>query len=358
VTARTRADLESLPAYVPGRNIPGAVKLASNEVSAGPLPSVVAAISSAAAEVNRYPDNGMTALIDRLAGRLDVPRARLAAGCGSVMLCQQLIQATCGPSDEVLFAWRSFEAYPLLAQAVGTGQRTVPLREDHTHDLHAMLAAITPATRLVFVCNPNNPTGTAVRRDELVAFLDAVPDDVLVVLDEAYFEFVSDPEVPDGIELSRERGNVAVLRTFSKAYGLAGLRVGYCVAPESVATVLRKVYVPFSVNSLAQTAALASLDVADELLARCRGIAAERDWVRGELLTLGYDVPQSQTNFVWLPLGERTGGFNEHCLEHKVVVRAFAGDGRTEGGVRVTVGDRSENEAFLAAASSFAGIRA
>ncbi|MGH3908320.1 MAG: pyridoxal phosphate-dependent aminotransferase [Pseudonocardiaceae bacterium] len=348
MTARTRAELESLPGYVPGRNIPGAVKLASNEVSAGPLPSVVAAIAEAAADVNRYPDNGVTALLDRLASRLGVPQAQVSVGAGSVMLCQQLIQATCGPDDEVLFAWRSFEAYPLLVAGLGVRQRTVPLRPDHMHDLPAMLDAITPATRLVFVCNPNNPTGTALRRGELVAFLDEVPDGVLVALDEAYYEFVTDPAAPDGIALGRGRDNVAVLRTFSKAYGLAGLRVGYCVAPEPVTAALRKVYVPFSVNSLGQAAALASLDVADELLARCRGVATERDRVRGELLAMGYPVPDSQTNFVWLPVGERTAAFNEHCLEHKVVVRAFPGDG-----TRVTLGDHGENEAFLAAARSF-----
>jgi histidinol-phosphate aminotransferase len=232
----------------------------------------------------------------------------------------------------------------------------VPLRPDHTHDLPAMLDAITPATRLVFVCNPNNPTGTAVRRDELVAFLDAVPDDVLVALDEAYHEFVTDPAVPDGMALRREnfgrdnvgRDNVAVLRTFSKAYGLAGLRVGYCVAPEPIITALRKVSVPFSVNSLAQTAALASLDVADELLARCQEIAAERDRVRTELLAMGYSVPDSQANFVWLPLGERTAAFNNHCLDHKIVIRPFPAEG-----ARVTVSDPTDNEAFLAAARTF-----
>ncbi|MGH3940634.1 MAG: pyridoxal phosphate-dependent aminotransferase [Pseudonocardiaceae bacterium] len=349
--ARIRADLESLPVYVPGRNLPGAIKLASNEVSADPLPSVVAAITAAAAGINRYPDNGVTALLERLAGRLDVPQGQLAVGAGSVALCQQLVTVTCGPADEVLFAWRSFEAYPLLAQGLGVRHRTVPLRPDHTHDLPAMLDAITPATRLVFVCNPNNPTGTAVSRAELVAFLAAVPDGVLVALDEAYHEFVTDPEVPDGMALRRDnlgRDNLVVLRTFSKAYGLAGLRIGYCVAPESVATTLRKVYVPFSVNSLAQTAALASLDVADELLARCRAIATERGRVRAELLGMGYEVPQSQANFVWLPLGARTAAFNDHCLEHKVVVRAFPGDG-----ARVTVGDPDENEAFLAAARNF-----
>ena len=348
MTVRTRADLESLPVYVPGRNIPGAVKLASNEVSEGPLPSVAAAIAEAAAGINRYPDNGITALSERLAARLNVPQSHLAVGCGSVSLCQQLVQAICGRDDEVLFAWRSFEEYPRITQVVGARPCTVALRPDHTHDLPAMLDAITPATRLVFVCSPNNPTGTAVRRDELVAFLDAVPGGVLVALDEAYFEFVTDPAVPDGVALGRQRDNLAVLRTFSKAYGLAGLRVGYCVAPEPIAAALRKMYVTFSVNSLAQVAALASLDVADELLTRCQRIATERDRVRAELITMGYPVPDSQANFVWLPLGEHTAAFDDHCLEHKVVIRGFPG-----AGARVTVSDPAENEAFLAAARSF-----
>jgi histidinol-phosphate aminotransferase len=207
----------------------------------------------------------------------------------------------------------------------------------------------------VFVCNPNNPTGTALRTEELERFIEQVPSDVLVVLDEAYKEFVDDPHVPDGVELAKAqwaqgRDNVAVLRTFSKAYGLAGLRVGYAVAPTAVAEALRKVYVPFSVNALAQVAALASLDAEDELMVRCRAIVAERIRVRGELLNAGFDVPESQANFVWLPLGEHTAAFNEHCLTHKVVVRAFAGDG-----VRVTIGDPEENDAFIAAAKSFAG---
>ena len=348
MTVRTRADLESLPVYVPGRNIPGAVKLASNEVSEGPLPSVAAAIAEAAAGINRYPDNGITALSERLAARLNVPQSHLAVGCGSVSLCQQLVQAICGRDDEVLFAWRSFEEYPRITQVVGARPCTVALRPDHTHDLPAMLDAISPATRLVFVCSPNNPTGTAVRRDELVAFLDAVPGGVLVALDEAYFEFVTDPAVSDGVVLGRQRDNLAVLRTFSKAYGLAGLRVGYCVAPEPIAAALRKMYVTFSVNSLAQVAALASLDVADELLTRCQRIATERDRVRAELITMGYPVPDSQANFVWLPLGEHTAAFDDHCLEHKVVIRGFPG-----AGARVTVSDPAENEAFLAAARSF-----
>ncbi|PZS35119.1 MAG: hypothetical protein DLM61_02445 [Pseudonocardiales bacterium] len=157
MTARTRADLESLPGYGPGRSIPGAVKLASNEASAGPLPSVIAAIRDAAGGLNRYPDNGAAGLVDRLAARLDVPPSHLAVGAGSVALCQQLVQATCGPTDEVLFAWRSFEAYPIITQVVGARQRTVPLRPDHTHDLAGMLDAITPATPLMLVMKTSNP---------------------------------------------------------------------------------------------------------------------------------------------------------------------------------------------------------
>jgi len=248
----------------------------------------------------------------------------------------------------VLFAWRSFEAYPIVTQVGNATPVRVPLTSSHTHDLDAMLAAITPRTRLVFVCNPNNPTGTAVRRAELTRFLDAVPSDVVVVLDEAYREFVTDPEVPDGLEFARTRPNVAVLRTFSKAYGLAGLRVGYAVAADEVIEAVRKVYVAFSVNALAQTAALASLDAKDELLARCADIVAERTRVRDALLDLGYEVPETLANFVWLPLGERTTAFAEHALAHKVVVRPFTGEG-----ARVTIGTREENDTFLEAARAF-----
>lgn len=348
-----RADLDSLPAYVPGRSVPGAIKLASNETPLGPLPSVSKAIAEATTTVNRYPDMGAFALVERLAERLGVRQEQVAVGCGSVSLCQQLIQALCNDGDEVLFAWRSFEAYPIITQVVGAQQVTVPLDTGHTHNLDAMLAAITPKTRVMFVCNPNNPTGTAVRRDALVRFLDAVPDGVLVALDEAYREFVTDPDVPDGLDLMRGRDNVAVLRTFSKAYGLAGLRVGYLISTDAITAAVRKVYVPFSVNAIAQSAAMASLDAADELLARCVELVAERERVRDGLLAAGYDVPESQANFVWLPLGERTADFAEHALSGKVVVRPFVGEG-----VRVTIGTPEENDTLLDAARSFPGSRA
>lgn len=343
-----RADLESLPKYVPGRTIQGAIKLASNEVPGGPLPSVAQAIAEAAQGINRYPDISSVALVERIARELDVPAEHVAIGCGSVSLCQQLIQALCEPGDEVVFPWRSFEAYPIvthIANAVGV---KVPLTAGHGLDLDAMLAAITPKTRLVFICNPNNPTGTVVRRAEVERFLDAVPEGVLVVLDEAYKEFVTDADVPDGVELGRGRDNVAVLRTFSKAYGLAGLRVGYAVAPKPIAVALQQVYVPFSVNLIAQAAAIASLDAADELMERCKEIVAERSRVRDALVAGGYEVPETQANFVWLPLGEQTAAFAEHALERKLIVRPFVGEG-----ARVTIGTPEENDLFLEAAADF-----
>ncbi|MFR9729054.1 histidinol-phosphate transaminase [Saccharopolyspora sp. MS10] len=348
MTVRIRADLDQLPAYVAGRTVAGSLKLASNEVSAGPLPGVPEAIGRAAADVHRYPDIGAGLLTDALATRLDVDRNRIAIGCGSVALCEQLVQITCTAEDAVVFPWRSFEAYPIMTQIVGATQIRVPLTAGHALDLDAMAAAITPETRLVFVCTPNNPTGPAVRRAELERFLDSVREDVLVVLDEAYREFVTDPEVPDGVGLAGRYDNVLVLRTFSKAYGLAGMRIGYAVGPAHVAEALRKVSVPFSVNAVGQVAALASLDAQDELRTRCAAVARERVRVRDELLALGYEVPETQANFVWLPLADRALEFSEHCLDERVVVRAFAGSG-----VRITVGDTTENDALLAAAKSF-----
>lgn len=346
MTVSPRADLASLPAYVPGRTVAGAVKLASNETPLPPLPSVARAIADASMTINRYPDMGAFELVGALSRRFGVSGDEIAVGCGSVSLCQQLIQAFCHDGDQVLFAWRSFEAYPILTQVVGAQPVTVPLTDGHVHDLDAMLAAITPATRVVFVCNPNNPTGTAVRRDALEAFLHAVPDDVLVVLDEAYREFVTDTDVPDGLTLRQP--NVVVLRTFSKAYGLAGLRVGFLVADPTVVDAVRKVYVPFSLNTLAQAAAVASLEAESELLERCRTIIGERGRVWQALLDAGYQVPESQANFVWLPLGEQATAFAEHALERKVVVRPFAGDG-----VRASIGTPDENDALLEAARTF-----
>ncbi len=353
MSVSTRPDISGLPAYKPGRNpadlarelgLPAAVKLASNEVAFGPLPSVVEAVTAAAGTMNRYPDNGAQQLTAALAERFDVEPDRIAVGCGSVSLCQQVLQAYAAPGDDVIFAWRSFEAYPLLVTVSGARPVKVALRDGYHHDLDAMAAAITDVTRVVFVCNPNNPTGTAIRRDALTRFLDAVPPHVLVVLDEAYREFVTDPEVPDALGIAAERANVCVLRTFSKAYGLAGLRVGYLVAGDpAIAEAARKTYVPFSVSTVAQAAAIASLAAEDELLARCREIVVERDRVLAALRQLDVEVPDSQTNFLWLPLGEQTMDFAGRCERSGIIVRPFPGDG-----ARVTIGAPAENDAFLA----------
>lgn len=340
--------LGSLPAYVPGRTVPGAIKLASNETPYPPLPHVLGRIAEAAGQINRYPDNFSTELTAALAAKYAVDVEQVRVGCGSVSLCTQLVQAVADADDEVIYAWRSFEAYPIITSVSGASSIQVPLA-DHVHDLDAMADRVTGKTRLVFVCNPNNPTGTAVRRDALVRFLRAIPEDVVVALDEAYREFVTDPDVPDGMSLLSEFPNVVVLRTFSKAYGLAGLRVGYAVAADpAITAALRQTQVPFAVTTVAQAAALASLEAPaeQELLARVAELVSERRRVYAGLAELGYAVPQTQANFVWLPLGDATTQWAAACEERKVIVRAFAGSG-----VRVTIGSCEENNNFLAAAA-------
>ncbi|WP_433298720.1 histidinol-phosphate transaminase [Actinoplanes sp. CA-030573] len=354
MTRLTRADLDSLPAYVPGRNladltrelgIAEAIKLASNEVPYGPLPGVVEAVTEAMASVHRYPDMGVVALRDALAGRYGVAADRIVTGCGSVALAEILVKATCLPGDEIVYSWRSFEAYPIISAGAGATSVRVPNTAGHGHDLGAMADAITDRTRLVIVCNPNNPTGTAVRKAELDRFLADVPSDVLVVLDEAYREMVTDPDVPDGIETYADRPNVLILRTMSKAWGLAGLRMGFLVAQPEVAAAIRKVLTPFSTSLVAQAAALAALSQEDEVKRRCSLVVAERARVTEALRKLSVDVPESQANFVWLPLGDKAARFGAVCEGRGVIVRPFQGDG-----VRVTIGTPEENDAFLAAA--------
>ncbi len=345
----TRSDLSALPAYVPGRTVTGAIKLASNEVPFGPLPGVVDAITAAARDTHRYPDLGAVALRDKLAAKYGVPAERIVTGCGSVALAELLAKATClDPQDEIVFSWRSFEAYPIIAAGAGVRTVKVPNRADHGHDLPAMAAAITDRTRLVFVCTPNNPTGTALHRAELDEFLAAVPETTLVVLDEAYREFVTDPGVPDALETYADRPNVVVLRTLSKAWGLAGLRVGYIVAQPDVAAAVRKVLTPFSTNTLAQAAAMAALDQGAEMARRAEIVVRERERLLTAVHKFLPEVPDSQANFVWLPLGDKSAEFSAACEEYRVIVRPFQGDG-----VRVTVGTPEENDAFLTATEAY-----
>ncbi|WP_017604145.1 histidinol-phosphate transaminase [Nocardiopsis alkaliphila] len=350
-----RAVLETIPAYKPGRKVVGpdgrSIKLSSNESPYGPLPSVREAIAHASADLNRYPDPGSTALVARLAGHLGVPEEHVALGAGSVGLLQQLLEAVGEAGVEVVYAWRSFEAYPLLAELSGVTSVRVPLK-DETHDLEALLEAITDNTRMVLVCNPNNPTGTTVRERELVDFLDRVPDHVLVILDEAYREYVRDPKVPDGVALYANRPNVAVLRTFSKAYGLAAVRLGFLVGHPHVIGAVNKTLVPFAVNHLAQAAGIASLDAEEELLERVAVTVQERERVREALLASGWKVPPTEANFVWLRADEDTLDFAGACAAVGVSVRPFDGEG-----ARVSIGTPQENDVFLSVATTYAKRR-
>ena len=347
----TRPDLEQLPSYVPGRSAPGAIKLASNEVPYGPLPGVVEAITQAAAQAHRYPDMGVVDLREALAEWYGVAADRIATGCGSVALTEHLVQASCQPGDEIVYAWRSFEAYPIIAAAGAATSVRVPNTAGHGHDLTAMAAAVTDRTRVVLVCNPNNPTGTAAGRAELDAFLAAVGEDVLVVVDEAYREFVTDPDVPDALATYLDRPNVVVLRTLSKAWGLAGMRIGLLVAEAEVVAAVRKVLTPFSTSAAAQAGALAALRQPAEMRRRCDLVIAERSRVTEavrKLVPPPAVVPQSQSNFLWLPVGEAAAPFAAACAEGGVLVRPFAGEG-----VRVTIGTPEENDAFLGLAAQF-----
>lgn len=349
-----RAHVADIPTYVPGKPPtprPGLVtyKLSSNENPYPPLPGVVEAAEAAVGLVNRYPDMGATALYDALATRLGVPVADLAVATGSVALIYQLLSAYCDPGDEVVHAWRSFEAYPIAVTTAGATSVPVPVTADGRHDLAAMAAAVTPRTKVVLVCTPNNPTGPSVTQAELDAFLAAVPPHVVVVVDEAYLEFVRMDDAVDGLATYRAHANVVLFRTFSKAYGLAGFRVGYAVAAPPVAAALRAVSLPFGVSHVAQVAAVASLGAEDALLERVDALVAERDRVVAGLADAGWVVPEPQGNFVWFALGERTADFAAACDAAGIVVRPFAGEG-----ARVSIGEPEGNDRLLEVARAFA----
>ena len=325
-------------------------RLASNETPFPLLPSVVAAVSEALVDSNRYPDPAATRLTEALATKHGLSADRIAVGCGSVQLVQELVEIACDAGDEVVFGWRSFEAYPTLATIAGAVPVQVPLRDGHL-DLDAMAAAVTERTRLVLLCTPNNPTGPALAETAVKQFLATVPTDVLVVIDEAYAEFVDDPLAVDGTRLLDAHPNLLVFRTFSKAYGLAGLRVGYAMAgsPE-VAAAIRQVHLPFAVSIAAQAAALASLEVEPELLAQVATIVAEREPLRQVLLAQGWDVPAAQGNFVWLPTGPDSDRVSQVFEDHGVLVRCFSGDG-----IRITLGTPADNAKVIAAALAARG---
>lgn len=349
-----RAHLAGVPVYVPGRSaaeamaehgIAEAVKLASNEVPFGPLPGVAEAVMGALAETCRYADHDSDVLAAEYAATLGLTRDRVAVGPGSVGLLQQLTLAYAGQDDEVLYPWPSFIAYPQFSGVVAANRVVVPLRRCSI-DVDAVLAAITPRTRIVFIANPNNPIAGALRTADLRRLVEGAPADCLVVVDEAYREFVTGADVPDALDLLTEFANVVVLRTLSKAYGMAGLRVGFMIGEPVVVAAVYATMIPFAVNGPAQAAAMVALQQGDEMRRRCAVIVGERERVGQLIRRRGLGLPEAQGNFWWLPVGSRAGELAIALEQCGVVVRPFPT------GIRVTVGLPAENEAFLAALDS------
>lgn len=347
--------MESLPEYKPGRSaaqaaaehsLAEAIKLASNENANDPLPSVAKAVSEAALGMNRYPDHRCMDVREALADRHSVGLDQVTVGSGSVGVLQQLFAAYVDPGDEVVYPWRSFEVHPVFCAVSAAEAVTVPL-VNHAFDLDAVAAAVTDRTKIVVLSTPNNPTGTVCTTAELRRLLAAVPSDMIVVIDEAYREFVTDPGVADPIEaIVPEHPNALVLRTFSKAYGLANLRVGYGVGHPDVIGALDKVALPFIVSGLAQTAALASLapQASAELDERVAGILSERERVSAAMASEGWPVVPSQANFVYLPVGDGAMDLFVRLERQGLVTRPFEGEG-----VRISLGTPPENDKLLAA---------
>ncbi|MEJ3405706.1 histidinol-phosphate transaminase [Rathayibacter sp. YIM 133350] len=339
---RLRPEIAALPPYRQGRAAAAdGFKLSSNENPFDPLPGVVDAVA-AASNFNRYPDATAVELRQRLGERFGLDVDEVHIGAGSVAILAQLILATSAPGTEVVYSWRSFEAYPGLVTVAGATSVQVPNRSDHGHDLAAMAAAVTEQTSMVIVCSPNNPTGSVVMADEFSAFMADVPEDVLVVLDEAYAEFVGDPRAVNGIPLLGHYPNLVVLRTFSKAYGLAGLRVGYALGPARILDAARSTAIPLSVTGQASAAAIASLAAEDELLERVRHIASRRDAVWKGLREQGWQVPKPFGNFLWLPTGAETDTVAERLFDAGLVVRAFPPEG-----IRVSIGEEESVDKLL-----------
>jgi histidinol-phosphate aminotransferase len=352
MTGRPRAAVAALPGYRPGRSaeaaaaehgIADAIKMASNELPFGPLPSVAGAISSGIEHLGLYADHGAAELRADIAAFVGLDVDQVTVGAGSAGILQQLLLSYVSAGDKVAMCWPSFEAYPLFTALVEATEVRIPLL-DETFDLPSLAAAIDTDTKLAFVTNPNNPTGTVVGTDEIVAFLAAVPSTCLVVLDEAYSEFVTDPRVTDSTLLLRDHPNLVITRTFSKAHGLAGLRVGYALGDPEVIGMIDRTLVPFAVNELAQRAARASIAAASEMRERVADVVTERTRVTSALRDGGWSIPEPQGNFVWLPVTTDAAALGVDLERQGVVTRAFA-----DVGVRVTIATPAWNNRFLAA---------
>lgn len=350
MTFKHRAIIDTIPSYKQGKpapQVPGqrSFKISSNENPYEPLPSVVEAIENGSlGHLNRYPDMRGWAVVERIAAECGVEPENVVLGCGSTEVITQLVTLVAGPGDEVVYPWRSFEAYPIIVASAGADSVQVPNLPDGGHDIDGLIAAVNERTRLIIVNNPNNPTSASVSDADARRLMDAVPSDVLVLFDEAYFQFNTDADTNVAMDLFREYPNVVVAHTFSKAYGLAGLRIGYAIAPADVIDGMRKVALPFGVTDVAQKAALASLDAYDELSDRVRAIISERNRVVAALREQGWDdMPEPYANFFWLPLGERTDEAAERFLAAGLSVRVFSGEG-----IRISIGEVEANDAVIA----------
>jgi histidinol-phosphate aminotransferase len=321
------------------------VKLASNENPLGPSAKAVRAMRASLKESHRYPDGGSFELTRALAGRFDVPESGILLGNGSNELIEIIIRTFLRPGEEVISAKGAFVVYYLVTQAAGGRNVVVPMK-DHTHDLAAMADAVTERSRIVFVANPNNPTGTWVGRKAVDRFLDALPEGVIAVFDEAYYEYVARKTYPDTLSYVREGRPVIALRTFSKAYGLAGLRLGYLMAPERYVVEMNKVRQPFNTNHLAQAAALAALEDERHLRRVVRLNKRERRGLEQQLQDLGLSTLPSEANFLLVDVGRDGGEVYQELLRRGVIVRPMGGYGYP-GHLRVTVGLPEENARFI-----------
>ena len=345
---RFRPAVHSLPRYVPGKSAPGAVKISSNEMPIPPSPAVLEAVARELETINRYPDLTAAPLREALGERFGVGSDQVCVGTGSSAILVAALSTVCQPGTRVVFPWRSFESYPIAVPSVGGEATPVALLPDGSHDLVGMRQAITADTVAVILCSPNNPTGPALTFEEIASFVAVVPDDVMIIVDEAYIDFATKPGVCSAVPLIESHPNVVVMRTFSKAHALAGLRVGYAIGETEVIGAIQALLVPFGVNSLAQAGALASLKDAEAVDSGVARIVAERERIVPALRALGYDIPDTQSNF-YLLRGS-VHGLVEASARAGLIVRPF------REGVRVSVGSREQNDLFLSVATQFARV--
>ncbi|MDR1442893.1 MAG: histidinol-phosphate transaminase [Bifidobacteriaceae bacterium] len=346
-----RPSVAALPAYRAGARAQGRLvyKLSSNESPYPPLPGVMAAVADSMVDLNRYPPMAPDDLVAALACFHDLEPGQVAVGAGSVAILGHALTVVATDSDRVVYPWRSFEAYPIMAGITGAESVPVPLGPGGRTDLDALAAAAAvPGTRAVLICSPNNPTGPAVHQDEFDQFMAATPDDVLVILDEAYVEFVTDRDAVAGIAALANYPNLVVARTFSKAYGLAGSRVGYLLGRSSVIEAVRAVTTPFSVPVMAELAAVMSLGLQAEMRERVEEVIQRRSFMFHALRAEGWDPPEPQGNFLWLDLGADSLSFADACKRAGVLVRPFP-----DQGVRVSVGEQEGVERFLEVAATW-----